>query len=298
MQTMIDRSPSGSVVRLKIYVVSLAIFLSACAPRLERASTEVPAVRIESQITVINDLIEVAPVITAGGQARTLLVLDIDDTLLTSPQFYGSERWYAWQSELADGDPRKVRCRFDVIALNIEAGTLLPTQEDGPRHINAIAVDKVILTARSPMFRGGTIRELRRAGYVLPAPLAGGADGIVYSWRKDSAAKPVTVSYDNGVFMITGQDKGLLLLDLMARLEVSYERVVLVDDGKKNIEDMQAALKVSGIAYHGLWYTRIDKKLAKGDIEAGIAGWQAWRRLLSAMSPARLADLDAGRCFY
>jgi Protein of unknown function (DUF2608) len=283
---------------LKVGVVFLSIFLSACAEGVKQTPTAVPTAPVESQVTTIKDLAEVAPVVAAGGKARTLLVLDIDDTLLTSRQFFGSDRWNEWQNALVAGDPRKVRCRFDLIALNFEAGTLVPTQKDGPEKINAIAVDKIFMTARSPLYRVGTIRELRRVGYALPAPLTAGADSLSYRWRKTAESKSVSVGYYDGVFMIKGQQKGPLLLDLMRRLNLSYERVVLVDDGKHNIEVMQAALKGSGISYHGLWYTRIDKTLAKGDEEAGAAGWQAWRSFLSALYPARLADLDAGRCLY
>jgi Protein of unknown function (DUF2608) len=283
---------------LKVGVVYFSILLSACAGGVERAPTAAPTAAVESQVTTIKDLAEVAPVVAAGGKARTLLVLDIDDTLLTSSQFFGSDRWNEWQETLAVGDPRKVLCRFDLIALNFEAGTLVPTQKDGPQQINAIAVDKIIMTARSPLYRVSTIRELRRAGYALPAPSAGGADGLSYRWRKTAESKPVSVSYYDGVFMIKGQQKGPLLLDLMRRLNLSYERVVLVDDGKHNIDVMQAELKGTGVSYHGLWYTRIDKSLAKGDVEAGVAGWQAWRSLLSALYPARRADFDAGHCYY
>ena len=104
--------------------------------------------------------------------------------------------------------------------------------------------------------------------------------------------------YDQGLFMTTGQDKGLVLLDLLHRWSLRYDRVVLVDDGQKNIDNMRAALREAGIDYLGLHYTRIDKSIGSEDVVAGRAGWQAWRQLLAATYPQRLQALDEGRCAY
>src|SRR5690606_34196828 len=126
----------------------------------------------------------------------------------------------------------------------------------------------------NPLYRGGTLRTLRDAGYALPAMLGGQAEGRSWDFRKAAEARPVHVAYDQGVFMTTGQDKGQVLLDLLRRLGLHYERVVLVDDGEKNIANMQAALRTAGIDYLGLHYTRVDKTIGQADADAGRAGWQ------------------------
>jgi len=253
----------------------------------------------ESQVIEVKTLAAIPGTLAASGSRKTLLVLDIDDTLLTSAGFFGSDRWYEWQKTLADGAPGKVPCKFDVIALNYEAGTQVATEPgDGPRIVNAIGNDTLLLTARNPLYRSGTIRELKRAGYTLPRQLDDSADGRIYRWRREPAAPPVMVSYDSGVLMVSGQDKGVMLLDLLQRLNLRYGRVVLVDDGKKNIDAMQAAMHGAGIDYTGLYYTRIDKTVTATDRSAGASGWNAMRALLQTAFPERLADFDAGRCAF
>ena len=106
------------------------------------------------------------------------------------------------------------------------------------------------------------------------------------------------VVYDQGVFMTTGQDKGLVLLDLLRRLGLRYDRVVLVDDGEKNISNMQNALRDAGIDYLGLHYTRVDKSVDAADAANGRAGWQAWRQLLAKAYPQRLQAMEGGSCDY
>jgi hypothetical protein len=103
------------------------------------------------------------------------------------------------------------------------------------------------------------------------------------------------VVYDQGLFMTTGQDKGLVLLDLLRRLDLHYDRVVLVDDGRKNIDNMQVALRDAGIDYVGLHYLRVDKTVDEADAKAG---WQAWRQLLASTYPQRLDALDNKKCAY
>ena len=164
------------------------------------------------------DLAEVVPAVNAGS-GRTLVAFDIDDTLLTSTTFYGSDYWYEWQKTLSPGDPGLVPCRFDVIALNYEAGTQELTQELGPQVLQSVPTDRLLLTSRNPVSRGATLRELRKAGYEMPPQIDNSADGILYAWKKGPTSKPVTVSYFDCVFMVSGQDKGVLLLDLLRRLE-------------------------------------------------------------------------------
>ena len=277
---------------MRLSPLLLVVLLSACAGQAVR-----PSATPESEVRASHDLADIAPAL-AESTKRTLLVLDIDDTLLTSDGFFGSDKWYEWQKTLPAGDPGKVPCLFDVISLNYETGGQRATQPDGPALVNAVQVDKLLLTSRNPLYRGGTLRTLRDAGYALPAPLAGQADGSSWDFRKAPDAAPVRITYDQGVFMTTGQDKGLALLALLQRLHTRYDRVVLVDDGKKNIDNMQAALRTAGVDYLGLHYTRIDKTVEPADADAARAGWQAWQQLLATTYPDRLKDFNSGQCFY
>ena len=277
---------------MRLSPLLLVVLLCACAGQAVR-----PSATPVSEVRASHDLADIAPAL-AESTKRTLLVLDIDDTLLTSDGFFGSDKWYEWQKTLPASDPGKVPCLFDVISLNYETGGQRATQPDGPALVNAVQVDKLLLTSRNPLYRGGTLRTLRDAGYALPAPLAGQADGSSWDFRKAPDAAPVRITYDQGVFMTTGQDKGLALLALLQRLHTRYDRVVLVDDGKKNIDNMQNALRKAGVDYLGLHYLRVDKSIAAADAQAGRAGWQAWQRLLGEVYPQRLQALQQGQCDY
>lgn len=283
-----------TVVTRALSPIIVGILFCGCVVR----SSEPPLSSSESDVTTSVDLADVRPILAVHNRERVLLALDIDDTLLTSPTFFGSDAWYRWQATLAPGSPGYVPCRFDVMAMSYEAGTLVPTQADAVAVINSISVDKVILTARSPSYRAATVRELKRAGYALPHPLTAAGGDVHYEWHGNAGAGGVFVDYRSGVFMISGQDKGLLLLDLLNRLHLAYDRIVLIDDGEANIEAMRRALKDAHIAYDGIHYTRVNKNVDSHQMQEGIDGWLSWRALLARTYPDRLRRFETNVCDY
>jgi hypothetical protein len=281
---------------LRACVGCFALLLVGCASQQVVSST--PGTGSTADVVTTRDLVDVLKVLSEPYNGRTLLALDIDDTLLTSPTFFGSDAWYEWQKTLSPQSPGYVPCRLDVVAMNYEAGTQVPTQADAVAAINSIPLDKIMITSRSPMYRGGTIRELQQAGYELPGPLQPGLAGAIYEYRPDPNRPGVSLSYHQGVLMVAGQNKGLALVDLMRHMQITYDRVVLVDDGEKNIGEMRDAMAAAGIEYRGVRYNRIDKKVDAAREQQGIESWKAWQQLLATTYPERLARLQAGECGY
>ncbi len=272
----------------RIIVISALVGLSACSsmPRQSAAPSIVDEVKDLNAITAALD---------AAKGKKTLLVLDIDDTLLTSKEFFGSDAWYEWEKSLPDD--QKVPCKFDLIAMNFEAGTQVLTQSDAPTLVNGLTVDRLLLTSRGANYRGGTIRELKAFKYELPRPLGKPALGSMWTWTDPGTGKSVPVSYDQGVFMTTGANKGLVLLDLLEERGLKYQHIILADDGRKNIDNMKAALADAGISYHGLWYTLIDKNVSADEAKQGADGWAAWKSLLQTVYPDRWARFQAKQCY-
>lgn len=279
-------------------VSALAFFLAACSPRqtVTGPGFSKPAI---SEVVPSKNLSDVKNYL-APEFGRTLVVFDIDDTLLTSESFFGSDHWYQWQGTLASKDPSYVPCKFDVNAINYETETLEKTEADGAQIVNSIEADKIIVTARSPYSRGPTLRELQNTGYALPLPLDDDPNGLAYGWQDPPSSKEAAVSYDDGVLMVSGRNKGKLLLDLLARLKVHYDHVILVDDGAGNIKAMQDALLEAGIHFHGLHYTRIEKPLPVEPrlVAEANAAWQRLQNYLAQTFPRRLEQLRQNQCFY
>lgn len=231
---------------------------------------------------------------------KVLLVLDIDDTLLTSSTFFGSDRWYEWQTTLPADDPDKLLCTFDFVALNYEAGTqrVVETDFDVPRYLQSLPVAQVLLTARGADYRGATLRELRVNGYARPAPLVPGLLGSRHPSSHGLDRPQRAVSHTDGVIMSTGHNKGEVLVRYLKELkldhDLSFDIVLLVDDGIKNIRNMEVALAAAGVAYQGFHYTAVPKYDAQcrlqvdpEEIKQARKGVRAWHRLLGKVFEVR-----------
>lgn len=284
-----SRHPSA---RRTAVAALLSAVLAACAAL---PPNRTPAA--ESRISEIKSLARLSDALAEAPGARTLVVFDIDDTLLTSSAFFGSDYWYEWQKSLAPGEAGKAPCLFDVIGANYELGTQRPTEPDAVRLFNGLDRDVLLLTARNPMYRGGTERELLAAGYVLPPMLGKPGHGEYF---EHPATGGTAISYQHGILMVSGQDKGTLLTAWLERRGLRYRRVILVDDGRRNIENVRQALRTAGIDYRGLWYTRIDKPEPVPETlrRQGVEGWRHLEELMRTVFPERLARWRSGQCGY
>ena len=225
-----------------------------------------------------------------------LLVLDIDDTLLTADQFIGSDKWYEWQRSLPDNE--KTSCKFDVIGIANEIGSMSTTQPDLADYISSLNIDKLVLTARSPVYRTATMRELNRNDFDFSKNhLVENGNALRFLWQDEN--RQAVVTYDRGVYMVAGLNKGTLLIELLNRLEKSYTKIILVDDKKKNLINMQQALMRESIDFEGYWFTRIDKKITSQDKHDGEAAEQALKRYMKMFANKRYkAIFENNECDY
>jgi hypothetical protein len=260
--------------------------------------------------TRIDSLKDVPAYIAAAQKAGpVLLVLDIDDTLLTTPaegtwnrKFFGSDRWFGWQMSLRkdpNKDPR-VPCMSDVNGMLYESGSQIPTEAaSGVDLVNGFTVDRLALTSRHPRYRGPTEREWFRAGY-RELPMLVDSKGAVLPSRVIGADTDSPMLYQRGIFMTGGGNKGLLLVKLLDQLDrrSAYKTVILVDDGGGNISKMEAAMKDVGISFVGLHYLGIKKDLprepTKAETKEGQRGWKQFRSAVRKAFPERWARLSTG----
>jgi hypothetical protein len=245
----------------------------------------------------ITDLARV-PSVVASAPAPALLVLDIDDTLLsttklgTTRAFFGSDRWYRWQKALPPGDAHKVPgdCLYDVIDIDADVVPLEAVQPDAAATIASIPADRLILTARSPAQRAGTERALAAAHYPEGKPLP----------TREGSAAPGAPAYAHGILMTKGAPKGPALVALLAASTGGYRSVVMVDDDSKNLESVRDALAGSGVVFEGLRYAGIKDEPVPpptaGDIRGADEAWLAWRGWIANARPDEAARILGGHC--
>lgn len=225
------------MIKFYLPILSLFISLSVCAANVNSSITG-------TKDTVTTDF-RVADLIVSQkllqyGAPGLLVVLDIDNTLLTSTVDLGGDIWYSWQRgelEIKPTENQKVKCLFnDAIGLLYELGTMQLTDENIPDYIHGwqkSGITLFALTSRDPRSRTATEREL--LNYKIDFSVTGlrraGEPLAVY---RDSV--PREMSYMKGIMMTAGMNKGEMLKYILEKTGRSFRAIVFVDDSKKNVE--------------------------------------------------------------
>jgi len=246
--------------------------------------------------------------LTAKGE-KPLIVIDIDNTLLTSTSDLGGDIWYQWQRGKLDVKPSaedKVDCLFqDSIGLLYELVPQKLIEEKTPVTVKSWQ-DKGLtvfaLTSRSPNYRAATEREMVRNGFDMTTTALkekGSEELPVYK------AKPKRdLTYINGIMMTTGMNKGTMLDFVLDKTGQKFDSIVFIDDSKKNVVNMEKAYKddksVDMTIFH---YTKVehDRIAANGAVltqaqaDKMASDWKELNVTLDKIAPARIGDTCLGQ---
>lgn len=284
-------------------VLCLSVFLSACVIHV---NTQNYTNSVVNQVEEIEDLSIAVQKAASLPIDSTLVVFDIDDTLLTASEFFGSDKWYDWQrgraldtagETLSISDQAKAMCLFDTLGMAFEMATNVPTQPNMLNIVKSVKNDILVLTARSDSYRSATMRELKRNGLdfsqysFLP-------DDLAYHYDFTFEGRTAQVSYVDGVFMVKGMNKGVMLLDLLEKTDREYDNIVFVDDKTHNIDNMGEALADAGINYYGFHYTKINKRVTSEEVAEAQHTLVDLQALLEAHFTDRAKLLNRSQCDY
>lgn len=184
-----------------------------------------------------------------------MIVVDIDNTLIKSVQDLGSDLWYNWQTSKDIKDFKLPSyCLFNIaIPLLTRKNTYIPVEDVFTNAVFDILSNKyttIALTSRSPELRIDTERVLA-------------ANGIKF---KDVPFETSTynkfdnkLSYAKGIFMITGQDKVAMLIQLLGADIQKFKYIFFVDDGSKNIISLNNAFNnINQPFFKAFYYPRVE----------------------------------------
>jgi len=204
------------------------------------------------------------------GAQDVLVVMDIDNTILTSDTDLGSDIWYRWQRGKLEIKPREdqlldSQCLFgEAISLLYELGTMSLTDSLLPGLISNWQNEHVTvfaLTSRSPQCRPATERELLRYGIDLSFTSLRTPDGQEVLFTRDS---DTNLSYLNGIFMTAGGHKGDKLAEILERSGRSFKSIIVVDDYDINITNFKeraSSYRAGDISL--FYYTKIETERLK-----------------------------------
>lgn len=238
-----------------------------------------------------------------NDKSEILIVLDIDNTILTSQTDLGGDIWYQWQTDSLDIKPtadQKIGDQiFDVVGILYELGTMQLTDPVVKNHIDSWqekGIATFALTSRAPNARGATERELDKRDIRFNKTALGKLSGDTIILFKQGKKY---VSYINGIMMTTGIDKGVMLdtLMYMTKTKESFKHIIFVDDTRKNVINVKNRFEDKhSIHVKIFYYTKIEsdreKKygaiLTQEQADKMAREWEALRGVVNWIFPERL----------
>ncbi|EGF91612.1 hypothetical protein ABI_30290 [Asticcacaulis biprosthecium C19] len=248
--------------------------MTAALPVEAKKRARTPQQPVPAYLSVTDLAQPVQAALKAKSRGRNVIVVfDIDNTLLTMPQDLGGDTWFNWQRSLDDND-----AAFDALLRNnslfLQASAMQPTQADAAalvKQLQTAGIPVYALSARGSYLRGSTETALKASGIDLTkAPECGPPlcirrgdlrdKEIRYAARWVGLKLPAgtyrEITVSDGVMLVSGQDKGVMLNLLLRSLPARYSDVYFVDDTFHNIENVQKAAPWIGPKVHPFSYER------------------------------------------
>lgn len=189
----------------------------------------------------------------AVNPEETLLVFDVDDTLLTMTQPLGGVAWWDWQYELLNKEPNSKQLfahNFNDLlktqSILFQLIKMQPTDQFVTSFVKESAkrgASLLILTARGHEFLDTTVQQLQANQFVdNKNQLLFQAHGILLKNNKLLCGNfKHDVSYQQGISFLSGGDKGQALKCILNKANKKYHYILYVDDSKSNINSIAKA---------------------------------------------------------
>ncbi|MBL7671006.1 MAG: DUF2608 domain-containing protein [Bdellovibrionaceae bacterium] len=196
--------------------------------------------------------------LTAATQAiggltakQVIYVFDIDNTLLALNQNLGSVQWFRWQQTLINENKKENRVADTIDELLSKQGliyhlskTRTPEVSTSSEVASLQQQGHIVLyhTSRNPDVRNITERDLFAHGLLPMKNTLGTSKGYPGNFSfLTGPENQRTVSFQNGIYMSAGQDKGIWLKLLFEKTSTSVNHLVFIDDELKNLQNVERA---------------------------------------------------------
>lgn len=211
---------------------------------------------------------------------ETLVILDLNNVLMTTPQLLGSEQWATY--EINRQMQEKKLSKDEVL------NTFVPTWHKILMMSKAVPIEQTTV---------GVIRRLQKSGIPLmgltrrDVEMAYPTHQHLRSIDIDLARKTVYhtdialpgahAKFIEGILFVgLRNEKGPLLLQFLDLIGYTPKKVVFIDDTLKNIESVEAALASRGIPFIGLRYGYLDDQVQQFDPAIANKQWQHFNQVL------------------
>lgn len=226
----------------------------------------------------------------------TLVLLDIDDTLLLPKQTLGSDVWFChrWdqlkKSGLSVEDAlEKALAEWEAIRHLTEVKLVEEGSDLVVKELQAKGGVVMCLTTQGLALTTRTIQQLKKLNIDL-SESGPSKDECYFLNDREKLERKEGVLYRKGILFTAGSKKGKALLGLFSRLGITPKHVLFINDKLSHLKDVEEDLNQAGIAFTGLRYAIGDERVKNFNPQITDIQWlnSTFEQILSDEDAARL----------
>ncbi len=225
------------------------------------------------QIDQINDLYSYL-------KPSTLVIFDIDNTLMMTSQQLGSDQWFCkrsadYQAKGLSFQEATDKALSEWVAIQ-SITRVKPVETGGPevvRRIQRQGYTVIGLTTRGLGLSTRTVEQLHSIGIDLSQTAPTQEETFFKATRG--------VLFRGGILFTAGTDKGVSLFRFLDRLDFTPKSIVFINDKTTHLEEVEKAARARGIEFLGLRYSRTDEWVASFNPEITDIQLRSFGHILS-----------------
>lgn len=205
----------------------------------------------------------------------TLLVFDVDNTLITPTTAIGSDQWFYCLYDVYGKKPlenrgldKKLMDFWNQVQSKIQ---VRPVEKLGPEFVRqqqAQGIKMMALTARTSDILSVTIQQLASIGVHLEKNTI--FSGVM-KLSKKLLGTADTAFFNHGVLSVgESNSKGSVFTQFLKKLKFTPKKVVYIDDREKHVKTMEAELGKMKIPYFGFRYGALDQEVKDFKCEPSV----------------------------
>jgi len=199
-------------------------------------------------------------------EADTLLIFDLDNTLIEPHQLLGSDQWFEHhfkQQQAAFGKENSAALTktvqdYDAVHLRSEVRLIDPKTQLLFQQLKQLGIKMLGLTSRGTALKEATDRQLSSVGLSFRSSWLERVQHYVLKNSKRGSAV-------DGIVLTGGGHKGNCLIEYLDHLKFKPSRVIFIDDKPHHLDHVKTVLEARQIPFTGIRYGFLDEKVKSFD---------------------------------
>lgn len=227
-------------------------------------------------------------------QLPSLLILDIDNTLIFPAQEMGSDQWfhsridfyrqrgYSYSEALERALPEWEAIQNITQVKLVEpyiSNFMKEAQEDGSLHVMGMTTRGLALATR-------TVHQLESVGIQFTKSAPSNEELPFFNSK--------VILYKKGIFFTSGTHKGKALKQLLEKLDYRPQNIVFVNDKRGHLRQVEETMEDAGIPFIGLRYGYLDQKVRNFRKDIASVQFEAFQSIMSDIEAEKILNSMGG----